>query len=120
MHVKSIRLGKAWFKYFDAINTHCSGLLEENCKVSMSKVTLQWAHFGHAFPDADKCLNSTFSSWDSEKVNYDKDDNTLLKDMQEEWNKLGSHLYPSFVINNVTYRGQVNADYIFEAACASF
>ena len=38
--------------------------------------------------------------------------------MQKEWNRYGSHLFPSVVLNNVTFRGQVNADSVFEAACS--
>lgn len=38
--------------------------------------------------------------------------------MQDQWNAYGTHLFPSAVINNITYRGYVNADNVFEAACS--
>jgi len=37
-----------------------------------------------------------------------------------EWNNLGSHLYPSVVINNITFRGQLNPYNVFEAICAGY
>ena len=40
--------------------------------------------------------------------------------MFENWNKHGTHLYPSVVINDVTFRGQMNPDNVFEAICAGF
>ena len=37
-----------------------------------------------------------------------------------EWNNLGSHLYSSVVINNITFRGQLNPYNVFEAICAGY
>ena len=47
-------------------------------------------------------------------------DNFLLREMLSEWNDLGTHLYPSLVINNITFRGQLNPFNAFEAICAGF
>jgi hypothetical protein len=51
-------------------------------------------------------------------VDYFADDNYVLRQMQEEWNAYGTHLFPSAVLNNITFRGAVNADSVFEAACS--
>jgi hypothetical protein len=48
------------------------------------------------------------------------DENKHLRSMILEWNNLGSHLYPSVVINNITFRGQLNPYNVFEAICAGY
>ena len=48
------------------------------------------------------------------------DDNSVLKDHANEWQKLGTHLSPAMVINNRTFRGRLTPDNVFEAICASF
>ena len=36
------------------------------------------------------------------------------------WAKYGSNLFPSIVINNSTYRGQLETNAVFNAVCAAF
>lgn len=48
------------------------------------------------------------------------DDNKILRQMLNDWNAYGHHLYPSVVINDVTFRGQMNPFNVFEAICAGF
>jgi len=36
------------------------------------------------------------------------------------WGKYGSNLFPSIVINNSTYRGQMETNAVFNAICAAF
>jgi len=40
--------------------------------------------------------------------------------MHEKWITFGHHFYPSVVINNVTFRGEVSPDNVFEAICSEF
>lgn len=65
-------------------------------------------------------MNNTFSATDSTNVDYYNDENPVLEKMQRDWNKYGTHLFPSAVINDVTFRGQVTADNVFESACSAF
>jgi hypothetical protein len=37
-----------------------------------------------------------------------------------DWNNYGHHIYPSVIINDVTFRGQLNPFNVFEAICAGF
>lgn len=46
-----------------------------------------------------KCVNSSFVDGDYEK------DNNRLHTMLENWHRHGTHIYPSIVINDVTFRG---------------
>jgi hypothetical protein len=65
------------------------------------------------------CIKDSFES-NGPEPDYAMDDNKILRDMLFEWNNLGSHLYPSVVINNVTFRGQLNPYNVFEAICAGY
>lgn len=47
-------------------------------------------------------------------------ENKVLKEMRSNWSKLGTHLTPSVVVNDVIFRGQMNPDNIFEAICSGF
>lgn len=67
----------------------------------------------------DTCIKDSFESNGAEP-DYAKDDNKILREMLFEWNNLGSHLYPSVVINNITFRGQLNPYNVFEAICAGY
>ena len=40
--------------------------------------------------------------------------------MQKKWLTYGTHMYPSVMINNSTFRGQVTPDNVFEAICSGF
>ena len=66
------------------------------------------------------CVNGTFDSMDEAKVDYDKDDNGILREAAADWLQLGTHIYPSLVINEKTFRGRLTPDNAFEAICASF
>jgi len=67
----------------------------------------------------DKCVHESFETTGA-GPDYSKDDNKILREMQENWNNLGSHLYPSVVINGVTFRGQLSPYNVFEAICAGY
>lgn len=67
----------------------------------------------------EKCINESFES-NGPEPDFAVDDNKILRSMLFEWNNLGSHLYPSVVINNITFRGQLNPYNVFEAICAGY
>jgi len=67
------------------------------------------------------CVNKTFGAKTAEdRVDYQYDENEVLKNMQLKWNALGTHLYPSAVINNVTFRGELSPANVFEAICSAY
>ena len=69
----------------------------------------------------DKCIKGSFeTNGPEQEPDFAVDDNKILRDMLFEWNDLGSHLYPSVVINNITFRGQLNPYNVFEAICAGY
>ena len=49
-----------------------------------------------------------------------EDDNSVLRAAATEWQMYGTHLTPSVVINEKTFRGRLTPDNVFEAICASY
>lgn len=70
---------------------------------------------GLHYKEVDKCVAETFEGEDHSQA-----DNSVLREMAQEWQKLGTHLSPSMVINNKSFRGRMNPDNVFEAICASY
>jgi hypothetical protein len=46
--------------------------------------------------------------------------NSLIDNDIEYWADYGTSLFPSIVINNSTYRGQIETQAVFNAICAGF
>ena len=49
-----------------------------------------------------------------------RDDNLYLRNDVAEWKKYGHGYWPSVVINERTFRGDLIPDNVFEAICAGF
>ena len=81
------------------------------------------------FPDIEdrieKCVDNTFNrstkdEFTDKKPIYWKDDNPVLEEMHAKWISFGHHFYPSVIINNSTFRGEVSPDNVFEGICSAF
>jgi len=59
-----------------------------------------------------KCVNQSFVEAE--------DDNTLLEEDAIEWVLRGPHFVPAVVINNITYRGTLDPENVFNAICQGF
>lgn len=62
-------------------------------------------------------MNASFSSPDKTSINTK---NYIIDEEIEYWKKYGSGIYPSIVVNNRTYRGQLESLAVFNALCAGF
>lgn len=71
------------------------------------------------FDETMKCVSDSFIST-SGTPNYQKDDNRILKEEAEKWKALGSAYWPSIVINERTYRGDLVPDNVMTAICSGF
>jgi hypothetical protein len=60
----------------------------------------------------EKCVKETFD----EKTG----DNKVLREMAQDWQELGVHVYPSMSINDKTFRGRLTPDNALEAVCSTF
>jgi hypothetical protein len=50
----------------------------------------------------------------------DVKDNTILSEDAIEWVLRGPHFVPAVVINNITYRGTLDPENVFQAICEGF
>jgi hypothetical protein len=60
------------------------------------------------------CVLSTFEG------GLIQNDNTVLREDAQQWRALGTGYWPSIVINNRTYRGDLVPDNVFNAICAGY
>jgi hypothetical protein len=69
------------------------------------------------FQETSRCVKSSFSGndWGSKQTS-----NYIIDEEIEYWKTYGSGIYPSLVINNRTYRGQLESLAVFNALCAGF
>lgn len=64
----------------------------------------------------DECVKNSFEGGKDPQT----DDNKDLRMMQEEWIKYGHKVFPSLIVNDVTFRGSMNPRNVIEAVCAGF
>ena len=62
-------------------------------------------------------MRNSFSNSDWGNANTN---NTIIDEEIHYWQKYGSGIYPAIVINNRTYRGQLEALAVFNGLCAGF
>jgi hypothetical protein len=95
-------------------------------RMCYDEISEQCSSMGHKSIGRDydltmKCVTDTFDSPSSNgNANFQKDDNKLLKEETEKWKALGSAYWPSIVINERTYRGDMVPDNVVTALCSAF
>lgn len=67
-----------------------------------------------------KCVSDSFDSPSQSQPDFLRDDNKYLKEEAEKWKALGSAYWPSVVVNDRTYRGDLVPDNVMNAICSSF
>jgi hypothetical protein len=70
---------------------------------------------GLPYDEVMKCVNNSFKGGNHTRV-----DNDIFKEENEYWKSYGPHFFPAIIINNVTYRGFLNPEHVFEAICEGF
>lgn len=89
-------------------------------KMCLEQITEECSKLGHVSIEVDyqetmKCVTDSF-----EGPNVLKDDNSILRNEAAAWKKYGSAYWPSIVINDRTYRGDLIPDNVLNAICAGF
>jgi len=72
---------------------------------------------GLNFQDTNQCVRDSFSGgdWASNRTT-----NRIIDQEIDYWKTYGAGIYPALVINNRTYRGQLETLAVFNAICAGF
>lgn len=100
-----------YWDYIKTVKAACDGLVNEYCsRQGLKKVGLD-------FDDVMECVNESFSKddWSSEEVT-----NEFIDDDINNWLALGTMRFPLVVINNLTFRGHLDAYGVTEALCGAF
>jgi len=71
-------------------------------------------NIGVSYDETTQCVTDTFDGPNQ------KADNLVLKGEAVGWKKYGSGYWPSVVINDRTYRGDLVPDNVLNAVCAGF
>lgn len=65
-------------------------------------------------------MADTFGTEDKAKWMALDTKNKVIDDEIDYWNQHGGNIIPSIVINNATYRGQMESQAVMNAICAGF
>ena len=99
-----------WWNYMKKVHSICYDSINEECS------RLGHKDIGENYDDTMNCVKETFGGSD----NINEADNKLLAKMEREWKMYGTAYWPSIVVNNKTYRGDITPDNVFGALCAGF
>ena len=104
---------KFW-DYIKKVHDECEEGINEDC-----------SKYGHKEVDVDwertmECVQDSFSTPNKAEWVDKSTKNSFIDTDVEYWAKYGSNLFPSIVINNSTYRGQLETNAVFNAICAGF
>lgn len=100
---------KKWWDYMRKFHSTCKSDISETwSKDIMDELNLP-------FKVVTDWVNESFYS-----KNHAKSDNSILSNESFLWSNNGPHFFPAVIINNVTYRGSLNPDTVFQAICYGF
>lgn len=100
---------ETYFKYMIEYSKTCEDNLTKECSHKvLDAIDL-------SSKEIEKCVDNSV-----EGRNIDLDENTLFKYERDRWQDYGVAFYPSLMINNQTYRGDLEAQPVFQALCAGF
>ncbi|CAG9316295.1 unnamed protein product [Blepharisma stoltei] len=100
---------KLWWNYIKAFNETCSN---NNFAKRCSEQAMKIAKIDP--DDVDECVENSF-----EKNNKTLD-NEILKNEKEKFARAGFFFYPTVVINNQTYKGDLKPEFIMTTLCEGF
>lgn len=108
------RTRQMFWDYIKNIHEECNNNLNEDCsRFAHKEIQLEW-------DSTQKCVKDSFSTSDSSKWGDEGVVNTRIDDDINYWSKYGTSLFPSIIINNSTYRGQLETQAVMNAICAGF
>jgi len=103
-----------FWDYIKHVHEECDTKLNEDCSIFAHKET------GLDYQTTKKCVEDSFSVSDQNKWGFTTTTNSMIETDLDYWAKYGSSLFPSVVINNSTYRGQLETQAVMNAICAGF
>lgn len=102
---------KQFWDYIRKVHAECDSNINEDCSKFAHKET------GINWDKTVKCVKHSFNSTDWTNINTT---NSMIDEDIAYWKLYGSGMFPSIVINNSTYRGQIETQAVMNAICAGF
>jgi len=104
-----------FWDYIKEVHSRCDNTINKQCsKIGHKEVD------GLSWQKTQDCVTNSFSTPDESKWHESTTTNSLIEKDIEYWAQYGTSLFPSVVINNSTYRGQLETQAVFNAICAGF
>lgn len=96
------------------IHSMCGTNIDEQCSKD-----------GHEFTNLNfkktmECVKNSFTNYNMLGDQSFYQENAMIDEDIELWKEYGTGKYPAVVINQVTFRGQIESTNVFEAICAGF
>ena len=102
---------KTWWDYIHEIHSKCYSIINEDCsRRAHSALGINWE-------ETKRCVKESFTSSDWKAASTS---NTKIDKEIAYWKQYGTNIYPSIVINQKTYRGQIEPLSVYNALCAGF
>ena len=100
-----------WWNYMKYVHSRCYDSITEDCsKLAHKQISFEY----------DKTMGCVGDSFERGIEDIGNSDNEILEQFVSEWKIFGSGYWPSAVINNRTFRGDLTPDNVFSALCAGF
>lgn len=105
-------------------------MVHEQCYGSVTRDCSEMAHkdLGMDWTRTQACVASSFTSATGKRIDMESSNsmqdegviNTVIEAEMKYFDLYGPKLFPAVVINNQTYRGQLEVEAVFNAICAGF
>lgn len=109
---------KAFWDYIKSVHQQCYGSVNEDCS------RLAHRDNGLDYADTERCVEQSFTNFKGSEHDYlaptAKFTNTLIEEAKAYQAKYQPTVFPGIVINNQTFRGQLEVEAVFNAICAGF
>lgn len=100
-----------YWDYISEVHEQCYNYISKSCsKRAVETLNLL------TFDEVDQCVKDSFEGGEISLTA----ENTILKEDSKRWLEYGSAYSPAVVINNLTFRGTMNSNNVYEAVCASY
>ena len=103
-----------WWGYIQHVHQNCYSVINEDCsRRAHEQIHANWEH-------TMDCVKMSFNGVSEDRWGNAETKNTYIDREIAYWKDYGTNIYPSIVINQKTYRGQIEPLSVFNAICAGF
>ena len=103
-----------WWDYIKRVHSTCNSVINEDCsRRAHEYLQIDWEQ-------TQQCVKKSFGNLPEDKWGDASTHNSFIDKEIKYWKDYGTNIYPSLVINQKTYRGQIEPMTVFNAICAGY